>query len=105
MKVIPIISIEDKILGIPKPDFIILLVVEVFTGIIKEGFDTSSLFPEFVVLIVFLVYLNFKKSLEKKEQALFSVLWVNSRISNMLIGRFKQQRLMGISKDNVFDNK
>lgn len=98
MKLIPIVNIEDKILGIPKPDIAGLLMVIMFVGagrgIIRYGYTV-----ELVVVVLFVVYLLVKRNLEAKEQSLFSVLWANSRIPNQVAGTFRLRRFLGVRRE------
>lgn len=98
MKLIPIINLEDKILGIPKPDIAGLLMVLLVVGFFRAIVSFSS-YVDFAIIGLFILYTLFKRSLEKKEQSLFVVLWSNSRIPDCVAGVFRLKRFLGVHKD------
>lgn len=98
MKLIPITNLEDKILGIPKPDFAALLMILVLVGFGRAIVSFSPI-VDFLVIVLFIIYSLVKRNLEKKEQNLFSVLWNNSRIPSSIAGVFRLKRFLGVHKD------
>lgn len=98
MKLIPIVNLEDKILGVPKPDIAAILMIFMFVGAGRSIVNYSYI-VEFVVFVLFVVYLLVKRNLEAKEQSLFSVLWSNSRVPNQVAGTFRLRRFLGVRRD------
>lgn len=98
MKLIPIVNLEDKILGIPKPDIAAILMIFMFVGA-GRAIVSYSYMVEFVVFVAFVLYLVVKHNLEAKEQSLFAVLWSNSRIPNQVAGTFRLRRFLGARRD------
>jgi hypothetical protein len=101
MKIIPIINIEDKLLWIPKIDWVVFLlgvvIVEFFKSlapfIFGWKFGDQTLYGAFGLFIVFEIM---KHNLEKKEQNLFIVLFHNARIPNIIIGSFWRKTFLGV---------
>lgn len=102
MKLIPIKNVEDKIFFglVPRVDFAVFMFIMMNVGFIR-AFLTIPYWVELFLLLGFIFFLITKRSLEKKEQSLFVVLWANSRIPHALIGVFRQKRFAGRKDEHV----
>lgn len=98
MKLIPIVNLEDKVLGIPRPDLAGLLVLLLIVGF-GRSFFRYGYGGECIVIVLFAIYTMTKRNLEKKEQSLFTVLWANSRIPDDVAGVFRLKRFMGVHRE------
>lgn len=101
MKIIPIISIENKVLWVPVIDWAIFLTLIVLIEFPKSlapfifgwRFGNQSLY---IAAGIFFVFELLKYNLEKKEQNLFMVLFQNARIPNVIIGSFWKRVFLGV---------